>query len=234
MCHALWSVKEWDNSAVCCCMLGHIIRDDEGSKERKEQTAQIHQALNPVFHLTARNSGVTAHPGRCHGFSFHWSLPKHVGDCIVDGHRQGGSKDKDPPTAEHNSQSWRAEHLSHISAAPWTALWVAQHIGSLWEAQWGWGNTVPCTMLQHQQCVTGMWQMCQHMEKQMQWKNNTSLATLCFRARRARCEHWRWLQTPACPKASPLPAYPRCSHAPPGPRCWGCLRHFAPRCHLRC
>lgn len=49
--------------------------------------------------------------------------------------------------------------------------------------------------------------MCQHEEKDMQ-KNNTSSDTLCLRAHEAKWEHWRGLQTPACPRASPLPAYP--------------------------
>lgn len=39
-------------------------------------------------------------------------------------------------------------------------------------------------------------------------KNNISSDTLCFGAREAKWEHWRGLQTPACPRASLLPAYP--------------------------
>lgn len=76
-----------------------------------------------------------------------WSLPKHLGPLIAQGHGQDGSQDKAPPTAEHNSQSWSAEHLNPVSAAPRAGLCVARHGGSPWEAQQGWGSTGPWDMV---------------------------------------------------------------------------------------
>lgn len=110
LCYALWVIKAGDNSVVCCEILGLIIRDDKGNKERKEQTGRIYQAFNPVFHLTARNSSAIAHPGRCHSFSFNLKpslmpiWPK------VTGKMWAGIR---LSTAEQNSQSW-----SSVSASP--------------------------------------------------------------------------------------------------------------------
>lgn len=56
--------------------------------------------------------------------------------------------------------------------------------------------------------------MCQHEEKEMQ-RNNPSSDTLCLRAHATKWEHWRGLQNPVCPRASPLPASPCCSCTTP-------------------
>lgn len=64
-------------------------------------------------------------------------------------------------------------------------------------------------------------------------RNNTSSTTICFRVHAAIWEHWKGLQTPACPRPSPLLGHPLCSCAapkqPPRPRWWGCPGCFSPR-----
>lgn len=54
----------------CGKMSGLATRNDEGKGEREEQTAQIYQAFDAIFHRTARNCSPVAHPGRSHRSSF--------------------------------------------------------------------------------------------------------------------------------------------------------------------